>query len=185
MKKNIIVVLSLFFLIFGHLLAQKNNCIDAKTQKIIKSITKGCRPEPSVYLSQKCIDKHLKKFSEGASFFIPKDVLDRFGRKILGRNDGQFVIPTKEMNRLIKKSKGSLTYIETELGIPAGAWKDKIIIRIDILELSELNIRLPNGNEAGANELWIPGGKLPKGYSEAVVNPIPEGKYRETIVDLK
>jgi hypothetical protein len=33
-----------------------------------------------------------------------------------------------------------------------------------------LNLRIPSGNEAGANEFWIPGGKLPDGNSEAVID---------------
>jgi type VI secretion system protein ImpH len=41
----------------------------------------------------------------------------------------------------------------------------------------DLNVRVPSGNESGANELWIPGGKLPTGQLEATVNAIPEGKY--------
>jgi hypothetical protein len=42
-----------------------------------------------------------------------------------------------------------------------------------------LNLRMPSGNEAGANNLWLPGGKLPTGQSEAVVNQIPKGAYTE------
>ncbi len=183
--KKIILFILIFLLEWGNLFAQKNNCIDKNTQKIITQIKKGCRPEPSVYLSEKCIKKHLKNFEKGASFFTTKDILDRFGRKILGRSDGQFVMSKKEMDKLIKKAKGDLSYVETQLGIPAGAWKGKIIVRIDILSPFELNIRLPNGNEIGANELWIAGGKLPTGYLEAVINPIPEGKYTENIIDVK
>jgi hypothetical protein len=44
---------------------------------------------------------------------------------------------------------------------------------------------MPSGNEAGANELWLPGGLLPKGYKEAVINRIPKGKYIETLTDIK
>lgn len=33
------------------------------------------------------------------------------------------------------------------------------------------------GNEDGANDLWIPGGKLPMGYSEMVIDQILEGEY--------
>lgn len=36
---------------------------------------------------------------------------------------------------------------------------------------SELtNLRMPSGNEAGANEHWIPGGYLPTGIPEAVID---------------
>jgi len=32
----------------------------------------------------------------------------------------------------------------------------------------------------GANEHWIPGGKLPTGYNEAITNQVPKGIYTET-----
>ena len=34
-------------------------------------------------------------------------------------------------------------------------------------------------NAGNANELWMPGGKTPAGYSEVVVDQIPKGKYIE------
>ncbi|WP_434777190.1 hypothetical protein [Neisseria sp. Ec49-e6-T10] len=43
-------------------------------------------------------------------------------------------------------------------------------IKIDIPYNSKLNLRVPSGNEAGANSQWIPGGKLPLGESEAVID---------------
>ncbi|CAO3309729.1 hypothetical protein METHP14_40165 [Pseudomonas sp. P14-2025] len=33
-----------------------------------------------------------------------------------------------------------------------------------------MNLRIPSGNEAGANEFWISGGKLPHGNSEVVID---------------
>ncbi len=41
-------------------------------------------------------------------------------------------------------------------------------------------MRMPSGNELGANPQWLPGGKLPTGYSEIVIDNIPKGKYIET-----
>ena len=54
-----------------------------------------------------------------------------------------------------------------------------MIVRIDISNPRELNTRIPSGNERGANELRLPGGRLPKGDVEAVVNNIPKDKYIE------
>jgi hypothetical protein len=88
----------------------------------------------------------------------------------------------KEMNALLDKAHGEIAIIELELGIPAGLWKNNRLVRIDIPKPKRLHIRIPSGNEMGANELWIPGGKLPNGYSETVIDPIPQGKYRETVV---
>ncbi len=37
------------------------------------------------------------------------------------------------------------------------------MIRIDIPQLDDYNLRIPSGNEAGSNEYWLPGGILPDG----------------------
>lgn len=184
--KKIIYLQFLFLLIVSQGLAQtKIPFINSYTQESIKAIPKGQRPEPSVYLDKIYIKKHLKAFKNGASFITSKDALDKYGRKMLGRPDGQFVMSKKQMTKLLKKAKGRLDFIEKQLGIPKGLWKDKTLVRIDIPEPQKLNLRIPNGNEGGANDLWLPGGKLPTNYSEAVVNQIPEGSYTETVIVLK
>lgn len=48
-----------------------------------------------------------------------------------------------------------------------------------MLETDNLNIRMPSGNETGANNLWIPGGKTSGGVPEAITDAIP---LNETIV---
>ncbi len=154
------------------------------TQEKIIQTPKGERPSPATYLSQKYISKHLRQFKKGASFLTSKDILDKYGREKLGRADGQFVMSKKEMDKLLKKAKGNVVYVETELGIPEGMWKNKTIVRIDIPAPQLLHLRIPDGNEAGANELWLPGGRLPKGYRECVVNQISQGQYTETSIDI-
>lgn len=39
-------------------------------------------------------------------------------------------------------------------------------------------LRMPSGNESGVNELWLPGGKLPNGKLEAVIDPTPISNIR-------
>lgn len=41
-------------------------------------------------------------------------------------------------------------------------------------EIVNGNLRMPRGNEAGANEAWIPGGYLPERIPEAVLNTHPD-----------
>lgn len=151
----------------------------------ITLIPKGKRPLPSNYLKRRYIRRHVRSFKRGASFLIPEAILDKFGRSILGRSDGQFVMNKNDMDDLLAKAHGQIIVIETELGIPSGLWQHGRIIRIDIPKPKRLHIRIPSGNEIGANELWIPGGKLPNGYSESVIDPIPKGKYTETLILLK
>ncbi len=155
-----------------------------QNQELIIKMTKGTRPDPSNYLKVRYMKRHLRQFKRKASFLIPADILDKFGRETLGRNDGQFVMSAKDMNKLLKKAKGNIDLLEYELGIPNQSWHHRKIIRIDINRPKTLHLRLPNGNEAGANELWIPGGKLPNGYRESVIDPIPLGKYTETTLML-
>ena len=60
--------------------------------------------------------------------------------------------------------------METELGLPQGFLDSNKVVRIDIANPHDFNLRIPSGNEAGANEQWVPGGALPNGSSEAVVD---------------
>ncbi len=53
------------------------------------------------------------------------------------------------------------------------------IVRIDVPSPRPLNLRMPSGNELGANPLWIPGGKLLNGELEAVIDQIKREQYVE------
>ncbi|WP_018691112.1 hypothetical protein [Algicola sagamiensis] len=150
----------------------------------IQAIPHGERPAPSTYLPQSYIRIHLSYFQAGASYLVSKAALDRWGRNPVGRPDGQFVSTKSDIDNLLKKTQGDLALIEEELGIPAGTWQGKPFVRIDIPQPSQFHLRLPSGNESGANTLWIPGGRLPTGKLEAVVNPIPQGAYVETALPI-
>jgi len=81
--------------------------------------------------------------------------------------------------------------MEKALGLPENFLENNNLVRVDIPNPKELNIRIPSGNEAGANDLWIPGGKLPSGDLEAVIDSgdISATRYNTTILkfdkDLK
>ncbi|MHA4739763.1 hypothetical protein [Dyadobacter sp. MSC1_007] len=150
------------------------------SQKVL-DMAKGQRPDPSVYLDEKYITYHLGKFAGGAAYLVTKKALDDYGRDTLGYPDNtQFVMTKTEMDAMLVKTNKDISKIEKELGIPADSWKGKPMVIIQIPNPKELNVRVPSGNEMGANNLWLPGGELPTGYSEAVVNKIPKGKYIET-----
>lgn len=75
--------------------------------------------------------------------------------------------------------------MERALGWPEGFLENHNVLRIDIPEPQAWDLRIPSGNEAGANDLWIPGGLLPDGLSEAVVDgiQIPPEDYTITKFD--
>ena len=138
------------------------------------------RPDPSAYMPADVIDAQLSQFDNGASRFMSKSNLDKYGP---AQRDGtSFVMTNKQADQLIKSTGGDARAMEQALGLPDGFLNDNQLVRIDIPKPRELNLRIPNGNEAGANDLWIPGGKLPTGNLEAVIDigGVPASRYSAT-----
>ena len=142
---------------------------------------KGMRPQPKEYLCPKYIATHLGIFRNGASYIVPKDILDKYGRELVGRPDNcQFIIPKEQMDCILEQAAGDVSKIEAALGVPSGRWAGRELSRIDILCPEDFHLRIPTGNEEGVNDLWIPGGYLWQGYREAIISQIPQGAYVET-----
>lgn len=81
------------------------------------------------------------------------------------------------MDTLLKAANGNLAIIERNLGVPEGRWLFRKLSRIDIPFPEKFNVRIPTGNEPSANQYWRPGGVLPNGLLEAVLNRVPKGEY--------
>jgi hypothetical protein len=162
--------------------ASSNGLTDEKRDEIL-AIEKGDRPDPSEYLSPEYIQNHLEKFHEGAARFMPETNLDKWG--IAQRDGTSFVMPKSEADALMDATRGDPRALEKALGLPDGFLESKKLVRIDIPRPEEFNLRIPSGNEAGANEQWIPGGLLPDGASEAVIDGgrIPEGGYTRSDIN--
>ncbi|SHF79054.1 filamentous hemagglutinin, partial [Vibrio gazogenes DSM 21264] len=134
----------------------------------IRSIPHGSRPDPSKYLSKDHIESHLAQFDNGASRFMTETNLQKYG---IGQRDGtSFVMTNQEATSLLNSTKGSASAMEKALGLPNGFLDGNQLVRVDIPKPRELNLRMPSGNEAGANSQWIPGGRLPDGNLEAVID---------------
>ena len=140
-----------------------------KNPKALESLSKpkGSRPEPNTYLESGYIATHLSKFDEGALRFTSRKAFEKYGT--LGP-DGGFILPKSELDRLLKETGGDLREIERKLGLGEGylVGDDTMIVLIEKSDLS--NLRMPSGNEGGANEFWIPGGKTSGGVSEGVTD---------------
>ncbi|WAJ42973.1 hypothetical protein OK015_17145 [Mycobacterium sp. Aquia_216] len=156
--------------------------LSAQQRDEIIATPKGSRPDPSEYLSQEYIRSHLNKFTEGASRFMPETNLEKYG--IAQRDGTSFVMPKIEADAMIQAAGGDLRAMENQLGLPEGFLESNKIMRIDIADPGDFNLRIPSGNEAGANEQWMPGGRLPNGASEAVIDGgrIPPDDY--TVTDI-
>lgn len=145
----------------------------------IRAIPKGSRPDPSEYLSPSYISEHLALFDDGAARFMPRRNLEKYG--IAQRDGTSFVIPKREADLIeAAANRGDLRYVEQALGLKEGFFADGgELMRIDIPNPREANLRIPSGNEAGASDLWLPGGRLPNGVPEAVVDggSLPASRY--------
>ncbi len=136
-------------------------------------------PTPIEIWGKAFFDEHLLRFNEGVSC-LKLNSTRKYNT--LG-NSELFVIPKSEMDKLLLKTNGDISLIEKELGIPEGAWKDEIakskdkLIRVDIIDKTLIkNLRMSSGMEGSANNLWIPGGKTPEGWSEAVIESVEWSK---------
>ena len=111
---------------------------------------------------------------------MPQENFDKYG---LAQRDGtSFVMASSEIDKLMEATKGDPRAMERALGWPEGYLDKHTVLRIDIPEPQTYNLRIPSGNEAGANSLWLPGGLLPDGLSEAVIDgsEIPPDGYNVT-----
>jgi hypothetical protein len=147
------------------------------------------RPYPAEYLDADYIREHIDKFGDGATRFYRADSLNTYGP---GNNGTTFVFPTSEIDNIIDQAGGDPKKLGTMLGLGENFFVDKNgnaveIIRADFTpdEITNGNIRMPQGNEGGANAQWIPGGYLPEGIPEAVVNvsDTGTGSYTNFYVD--
>ncbi|MFI8631012.1 hypothetical protein ACIGEP_00270 [Microbacterium sp. NPDC077663] len=137
---------------------------------------KGDAPDPGEYLDGDYIRQHLARFEDGASRIYFSDTLHTYGP---GQADGStFVFPTSELDDIIRNADGDVNVIADQLGMERSWFFDDngntLPLEVRHFDPSELtNLRMPSGNEAGANEHWIPGGYLPTGIPEAVIDIPP------------
>ena len=79
----------------------------------------------------------------------------------------------------------NLEILESILGLDPGTFsKNGGVVRIDIYDPLSHNIRLPSGNEYGANSNFIPGGRTSGGALECVIDNVPNSdEYRGVTLD--
>ena len=141
---------------------------ESKINEIL-STPKGSRPDPKTYLSQEYIDNHLSYFQDVVTKIKSKAPTDTEGVGL-----GTFVMPKSVADEVIAKADGDVSNLEKLLGFPEGYFTDGGgLVRIDVEDITGLNVRIPSGDETGANSLWVPGGYTSGGVPEAVTNTVP------------
>lgn len=162
-------------------------------QQVVNDIlltNKGYRPDPTTYLSQEYISAHLSLFDEGASIIMTQEQYITYvkGASYIGiPTDGtQFVLPKSYCDQIAQNANGNINYFEDMLGFDTGHFQDGGgLVRIDINNLEGLNLRMPSGNEVGANSHWIPGGITDGGVPEAITDLIPNNPENVTITHVE
>ena len=121
-------------------------------------------------------------FLNGASYLISRSNFIRYvwmnntiGRWNEALSRGElFVVPSEDLDRLIETFPDQPRVWEDALGLPEGALGDHPL-RINIDHPEEYGLRLPDGMEMGANDEFIPGGKLPQLEDYPEFEPLNEG----------
>lgn len=149
-------------------IVNKTGIPKTKIIEIIKT-KKGSRPEPKTYLSKDYIAKHLAKFKDGVAKIVAQAPVGPAGPP-----NGTFVMPSSVADDIIARAGGDVTKLEILLGFPKGALGANPV-RINIAHPTGL--RIPSGNELGANLKWIPGGYTSGGLIEAIIDPPISGQY--------
>ena len=139
-----------------------------KVEEILKT-PKGARPNPITYLSARHIEKHLEKFKNGVTKILAVPPAGTAGPP-----SGTFVMPSSVADNLIAEARGDVVKLEQLLGLGRGSLGTKPV-RIDIP--NPIGLRMPSGNELGANSQWIPGGYTSGGLIEAIIDSPKMGQY--------
>lgn len=169
---------------------------------LVLAADKGDRPEDvRAYMKPEAVAAHLRKFKGNVSVLMPQSnfikyvlpsnpnepmKLGRGPSKYASPRGEQFVGSAAEVDEVLESAKSThggadyvhdhydFTKIEDEMGITEKWWQNQGggLVRIDIPVDPDFHIRMANGREAGANHLWLPGGKLPDGKVEAVIDRI-------------
>lgn len=150
--------------------AEKMGIPPEKAQAIV-DLGRGNRPDPSSYLSREYVQQHLAKFDDGAIRFGSRASYNKHGT--LGPNGG-FVMSKQEFEKVLDQAKGDLGKVEELLSLEKGTLtsSDTMVMFIDKKDFT--NLRMPSGNEGGANLQWVPGGATAGGINEAVMD-FPKG----------
>jgi hypothetical protein len=147
--------------------AKTSGIIDQKAFADASKPLYGPRPAPESYLSQEYIDAHASLFRNGAARV-------QSSTRGFGARRDTWVIPADLARSAIKQAGGNVAALERSLGLnPGDLGTNPMLVEIP----KPLNLRMPSGNEVGANSFWRPGGYTSGGVPEAVINaPVP-GSY--------
>lgn len=114
--------------------------------------------------------------NNGGSYLISetnaRDYIYKNDPSLIGRPDGQFMIPTNQMDELLEKHPNDPRAWEKQLGLSEGSLGE-YPLRVDIYSPQQHNLREPTSDLSGSNDKFVPDGKTAGGYDEAIINQFP------------
>lgn len=142
----------------------------------VRDAPRGSRPAASTYMTAAQRATHLAAFDDGIVRITRRDSLSAHGT--LGPSGG-FVTSAREYAAIAREAGGDLRVIERRLGLDPGQLGDANTLVALIRREDAPSLRLPSGNEGGANDRWVPGGYTSGLTAEAVMD-FPRGlPFRE------
>ncbi|MCV7252051.1 PE domain-containing protein [Mycobacterium hackensackense] len=151
----------------------------------ILATEKGQRPPPETYLPAEYIAEHLQNFEDGASRILIRSSYEEYG---IGKPDpgrSEFVLTNADAKAMLDESGGDPIKLAQKLGIPEDQLANDSLVIVHFHPTSSYASHMPSGNEWGANDQWLPGGRLPKGDLEAIVHTEDMAKGRDyTVIDI-
>jgi len=144
------------------------------TPDAVTDAGKGNRPDPGDYLSDEYMRNHLAQFENGATRIYVTRTIENYGpgnNQVPGNvTNTAYVFPTDQLNNLMNSVK-SPQELSQSLGLPDDFFEGADVQLRDFAPDELDGLRLPSGNEGGTDpERWIPGGYLPSGIPEAVID---------------
>jgi filamentous hemagglutinin len=103
-------------------------------------------------MSQAEIDAHLDRFDDGAVRFTTQENLETYGTA--GGTDA-FVMPKSEFDQIVSDAGGNMRVVEQRLGLDTGALSNGDSVALYVPRQNLNGIRVPSGNEGGANSQWL------------------------------
>ena len=98
------------------------------------------------------------------------------GQDNIGRPDGQFMVPSNQMDDLLHNHPNDPREWERQLGLRENSLGDENIHRVDVYHPQDYEPRLPTSDLSGANDKFLEGqGKTPGGQEE--VGRLPDENY--------
>ena len=99
----------------------------------------------------------------------------------IGRTE-TWVFPRSVVDNLTKQAGGDVAKLERLLGLDVGyLGKSPVLVEIPFPK----SVRIPSGNEVGANPFWRAGGQTSGGIPEAIIDSGESGSTLKIAIDAR